>query len=97
MTLELPCYIGDTVYAFLPSAPPKEGRHANRNTKAVKRGIEHLTECVISEISICDYSPEPVFTAINREKAEYGCYWLSDFGTEIFTKEQYWTKALKKQ
>ena len=50
-----------------------------------------LTECVISQILYDKDYREPLFTAVSYEKAEYNTYWLSDFGTEIFTLDQYWS------
>lgn len=50
-----------------------------------------LSECVISEIQIHKDWNEPLFTALCYEKAEYENFWLSDFGKEVFTLDQYWT------
>ena len=50
-----------------------------------------LTECIISQILYDKDYREPLFTAVSHEKAKYNTYWLSDFGTEIFTLDQYWT------
>ena len=49
-----------------------------------------LDECRITRIEISTDYREPLFTAVCYEKAEYGTFWLSDFGKEIFTLDQYW-------
>ena len=59
-----------------------------------------LDECKITRIEISTDYREPLFTAICYEKAEYGTFWLSDFGKEIFTLDQYWAmpdKATQKK
>ena len=75
--LELPCLQGDTVFAFLEDAPKK------------KRARWHLSECIISEICISKDYEEPLFTAICTEKADFGRFFMGEFGKEIFTVEQY--------
>ena len=50
-----------------------------------------LTECVIKSIEHSTDYREPLFTAVSYEKAAYNTFWLSDFGKEIFTLDQYWT------
>lgn len=88
MTLELPCYVGDTVFAYMPDALCVIQRHkCGKRKHAI---MNCLVECVISEIEICYYSKEPLFTAISREYAEFERFWLSEFGKTIFTPEQYY-------
>lgn len=50
-----------------------------------------LSECTISRIEYDKDYKEPLFTAICYESAAYNTFWLSDFGTEIFTLDQYWS------
>ena len=77
----LPCKVGDTVFAFLSDAPTK------------KRTLADLSECIIYEILINRDYAEPHFTAMCYEKAEYERFFLRDFGTEIFTVEQFFNLA----
>ena len=50
-----------------------------------------LDECTITRIEYDKDYPEPLFTAVCYEKAEYDNFWLSDFGSEIFTLDQYFS------
>lgn len=50
-----------------------------------------LVECVITGIEHNTIYQEPLFTAVSYEKAECNTFWLSDFGKEIFTMDQYYT------
>lgn len=86
--LILPCKVGDTVKAYLDDAPAVK-----------KRTPADLSECVISHIEFSTDWLEPLFTATCKEKALYNTFWLSDFGKEIYTLNQYWalTATPKKQ
>jgi len=50
-----------------------------------------LSECVITRIEHSTDYKEPLFTAVCYADAAYNTFWLSDFGKEIFTMEQYKT------
>lgn len=50
-----------------------------------------LIECIITRIEHSTDYREPLFTAVSYEQAEYNTFWLSDFGKEIFTLDQYYT------
>ena len=50
-----------------------------------------LSECVITRIEYSTDYREPLFTAVCYAEAKYNTFWLSDFGKEVFTLEQYWT------
>lgn len=84
MKLDLPCSVGDTVFAYLDD----ETKIRKSKKKLKKNDRLDLTECVVTEISIMKDRPEPLFTAICYEKALYGVFWLSEFGEKIFTKEE---------
>lgn len=75
--ISLPCKAGDKVMAYLEDAPVKG------------RKLYHLSECVVSRIEFSKDWTEPLFTAVCYEKAAYNTFWLSDFGKEIYSIEQY--------
>lgn len=78
--IELPCKVGDTVYCDICN----EGKGY------------YYDACIIKSIVFeADY-PEPLFTAVSREKAEYQTYWASDFGKTIFLQPHY-IKPVKKK
>lgn len=89
ITFNLPCGVGDRVFAYLVDVVAP----ADDEIRKSKKGYTQLVECVIFEISIQKDRPEPLFTAISYENAEYATFWLSDFGKNIFTPEQFY--ALK--
>lgn len=72
-----PCKVGDAVMAYLEDAPTK------------KRELYHLSRCEVLRIEFHKDWPEPLFTAVSYEKALYSTFWLSDFGKEIFSIDQY--------
>ncbi len=80
--LVLPATVGDPVFA-----------HLSDSTKG--RKLHDASECVITEIQISKDYKEPLFTAVDYEHAEYRTFWLSDFGKEIFTPEQYFSAQKK--
>lgn len=84
--ISLPCLPGDTVFAFLDDSP-------RSRTMPKKRTVYDLSECIVTEILLSKDYKEPLITAICYERANYGRFWASDFGAEIFTVEQYF--ALK--
>ena len=51
-----------------------------------------LSECVITRIEHSTDYREPLFTAVCSAEAKYNTFWLSDFGKEIFTMDQYFTR-----
>ena len=44
---------------------------------------DYLDECIVKEISIEKDRPEPLFTVVNYEKAEYTTFWQSDFENRV--------------
>ena len=56
-------------------------------------GEDYLDECVVKEISIELGKPEPLFTVVSYEKAEYATFWQSDFGKEVFNAAQYFGQS----
>lgn len=78
ITLTLPATVGDYVFAYIGDAAQKK-----------KRTRYDLVECIVSEISLTKDNPEPLFTVLNYELADYDRFWLHDFGKEIFTQQQY--------
>ena len=85
MTIEMPCFVGETVFADL------------RESKKRKPRIEDLTECYISNIEFDKAWPHPLFTAIRSSfdichtgQDDFGKFWDTDFGKSVFTKEQYY-------
>lgn len=54
-----------------------------------------LSECIITRIEHSTDYKEPLFTAVCYAEAKYNTFWLSDFGKEIFTLDQYYTMTAK--
>ena len=84
MTIELPCMVGDTVFADL------------RENQKYKPKFDDLTECYIRSIEIDQSYPHFLFTAVIQDISAatvsgdwFGRFWDSDFGKSIFTQEQY--------
>lgn len=83
VSLILPCLVGDDVLAYLNDAPKK------------RRSIKHLTDCVVTEISMSKDHPEPLYTVVSYEKAQFANFWSHEFGKEVFTHDQYFEMLLK--
>lgn len=86
--IELPCLPNDTVMAYL-------GDSVNTRFTRNRKREKIFSECIITNIEINKDYPEPIFTAVCYEKAEFGHFWASEFGKEIFTLDQYYDLLAK--
>ena len=75
--ISIPCMVGDTVFADFREGKKKKPTHMD------------LTESYVKSVEIDVSYDEPLFTVVNEQKTDYRTFWKSDFGKEIFTKNQY--------
>lgn len=61
------------------------------------KGKGYLDESIIKRVEFEQGDPEPLFTVICYEKADYQTYWASEFGKLFFNEPHFLTEKPKKR